>query len=169
MEKEIWKDIPQYEGYYQVSNLGRVRGLDRVVSGRWGTHSLKGKVMRLSSDGRYLIITLRKLNKKRMFSVHSLVAMAFLGHVPNVRSGLVVDHIDEDKTNNSVNNLQVVTHRVNLSRRGGSSEYVGVSWHKTKKKWGSSIRIDGKGKHLGYFENEIEASEAYQNYLKNNL
>ena len=163
MEKEIWKDIPQYEGQYQASNLGRVRSLDRVVVNSNGiVRSLKGKVMKQSCGGGYLQVA---LNSKRTKRVHQLVAMAFLGHVPCGHK-LVVDHMDDDKHNNKLSNLKIDTNRGNLSRRGGSSKYVGVTWCKPNKKWRAQIRVGGKGYALGYFTNEIDAYKAYQKKLK---
>jgi alkyl hydroperoxide reductase subunit AhpF len=93
--------------------------------------------------------------------------MAFLGHVPNGQK-LVVDHIDGDKLNNNLNNLQVITNRENTSkdRSGGTSKYVGVSWSKQNKKWKAQIRIDGKQIYIGHFTNDIDASQAYQKKLK---
>lgn len=162
MEKEIWKDIPQYEGCYQASSLGRVRSLDRIVVNSNGiVRSLKGKVIKQSGNDGYLQVALSGKTKR----VHQLVAMAFLGHVPCGHK-LVVDHMDDDKHNNRLDNLEVLTNRGNLSRRGGSSKYVGVTWCKPNKKWRAQIRIDGKGYALGYFTNEIDAYNAYKNRLK---
>ena len=170
MEKEIWKAIPTYIGY-EASNLGRVRSLDREVTTSNSVRKYKGLLMsqsiiRCGSAG-YLSVSLNKVGKRMTHRVHQLVAMAFLGHVPNGHDK-VVDHIDGDRLNNNVNNLQVITQRENSSKdkRGGSSKYVGVTWCKPNKKWRAQINIDGKVKYLGDFTNEIDASEAYQNYLK---
>jgi len=159
MKKEIWKGIPNYDNY-EVSDLGRVRSLDRVGSdGR----RLKGKVLRVHNCFKgYRRVTIKVSTKY----VHQLVAMAFLGHVPNGHS-LVVDHIDNDKLNNKPSNLQITTPRHNTSKdRVGTSNYTGVSWAKTKNKWVSRIRINGRLIYLGYFINELEASKAYQKKLK---
>jgi hypothetical protein len=98
--------------------------------------------------------------------MHQLVAITFLGHNTNGHK-IVVDHINGDKLNNKVENLQVITNRANLSKdkKGGSSKYVGVNWNNAAKKWQSRILIDGNRRNLGYFANELEASEAYQNRL----
>ena len=104
------------------------------------------------------------LNRKSKL-VHQLVAMAFLSHV-QCGHKLVVDHEDEVKTNNKLSNLKIDTNRGNLSRRGGSSEYVGVYWYKASEKWASKIGVGGKQIHLGYFTNEIDAHNAYQKKLK---
>ena len=64
----------------------------------------------------------------------------------------------------NVNNLEIVTNRVNSNRKHlkSTSKYTGVSWHKNEKKWQVMFRIDNKLKHFGYFENEIDAKNVYQ-------
>ena len=157
IKEEVWKEVPNYEDY--------------MVSDRGGVKSMKygrERLMRLSSNQYgYLLLNLSKEGKRKVFRVHKLVAMAFLNHVPCGHK-LVVDHIDGNRTNNHLSNLQVITNRENTSkdRRGGSSRYVGVSWNKQHKKWEVHIHVNGKRKYLGVFTNEIEASEAYQNKLK---
>lgn len=166
---EEWRDIKDYEGYYQVSNLGRVKSLARVIeskSGYWYAKReefLNGSV---DSNG-YILITLINKNKKHK-RLHQLVAEAFLNHTPNGHK-IVVDHIDNDKSNNRVDNLQLITTRENNSKdkKNKTSKYTGVSWNKKSNKWVAHIKINGKSKHLGYFENEDEASEAYQKALRN--
>ena len=164
---EIWKDIKGYEGYYQVSNLGNVKSLSRVDSiGR----PLKEKSLKGSLDVfGYLCFDFRKNNKRKIFKVHQLVAVAFLGHKINGYKGLIVDHIDNDKLNNKLENLQLITARYNCSKdkKRKSSKYTGVCWEKRRCKWMSRIHIGGKTKFLGYFTNELEAAEAYQTALKN--
>lgn len=92
---EIWKDIPDYEGLYQVSNLGRVKGL------------IRGKILKQSilTNG-YLNVWLSKDGRVKIKRVHRLVAMAF---IPNPDNKPQVNHIDKDVTNNCVNNLEWVT------------------------------------------------------------
>jgi len=169
MEKEIWKDIPGYEGLYQVSDLGRVRSLDRVVpNGRHGgTRKLKGKVLKAWPNSfSYLHVNLCKDGKCKPTKVHKLVAMAFLNHEPCGHKE-VVDHIDNDKSNNRLDNLQLITSRENVSKDKPicTSKYTGVYWFKRTKKWHAQILINSKRKHLGYFTDEYEAHLAYQNEL----
>lgn len=159
MDKEIWKSVPNYMGY-EVSNLGRVRSLDRTSP---KGYNVKGKVLnQYYGGGGYLQVGLNK----RPFYVHQLVAIAFLGHVPNGRL-IVVDHMDNNKLNNNLNNLQVVTQRENASkdRRNKTSRFTGVSWYKWRKTWVVHIRVNGKNVTLGYFKNEIDAHNAYQKKL----
>ena len=156
---EIWKDIVDYEGLYQVSNLGRVKSF------KWN----KDKILKGGIDltGYYLVV-LHKNRLRKTKRIHQLVSVAFLNHIPNGYE-LVVDHINDDKIDNRVENLQLVTQRENAYKKQGnySSQYKGVCWHKQTKKWVAHITINGKLKHLGLFINEKDASNAYKNKLKN--
>jgi len=129
--EEIFKDIPGYYGMYQISNLGGVKSLARIVKHRGNNRALKEKIMRKSIDskGYYMVWLSRDGNRKNRL-VHQLVAEVFLNHV---RCGytLVVNHKDFNKLNNSVENLEIVTARENSNRKHikSSSQYTGVSWH----------------------------------------
>jgi len=168
MSEEILKDVKGYEGLYKVSNLGRVKSLDRRVVSRGGTRLVKGKLLKNNLDHYgYLNVTLSNSGKTTTKKVHKLVAIAFLNHTP-CGSELVVNHIDINKTNNNVENLEIVTTRENSNQKHlkSSSKYVGVHWKKSRNKWQSTIRINGVKKHLGSFDCEIEAHQAYQKALK---
>ena len=93
--------------------------------------------------------------------------IAFLNHIPRGLE-LVVNHKNFIRTDNRVENLEIVTNRENCNKKHlkSSSQYVGVSWAGDRKKWFSSIAIDGKLKNLGRFKTELEAHEAYQNALE---
>lgn len=115
---EIWKDVPGYEGQYQVSNEGRVKSLARVVSvprNRWGRRSVRSvneAVMSLQKDRRNRIfVALRRDGKSKRFTVASLVAAAFIGPRPE---GLLVLHGDGDSTNNHADNLRYGDHAANM-------------------------------------------------------
>lgn len=96
--KEIWKDVEGYENLYQVSNLGRVKALGN------GICNSKEKILKAAKDaGGYLRIALSKYGKKKFYMVHRLVASAF---IPNPYSLPQVNHRDEDKTNNTIQNLE---------------------------------------------------------------
>tara|TARA_R110000868_G_scaffold155912_1_gene382541 strand:+ start:2566 stop:3096 length:531 start_codon:yes stop_codon:yes gene_type:complete len=159
-ENEIWKDVKHYEGLYKVSNLGRVKSL------RCNKEKLlKGS---LSHDG-YRQFTLQCVKRKKynVWQSHFIVAITFLNHVRN-GADIVVDHIDHDKTNNRLDNLQLITHRENLTKdkNGGSSKYPGVWWRKDRCKWGAQIHIKGERFYLGMFTCELAAAKAYENKLK---
>ncbi len=104
---EIWKDIKGFEGYYQISNLGSVRSLDRFD----GVNYRKGQPIKptLKHNG-YLQVGLRKHNKRKYILVHRLVAIHFIDNPKNKKQ---VNHIDCNKKNNKVNNLEWVTSREN--------------------------------------------------------
>ena len=111
MYKEIWKDIVGYEGLYQVSNLGKVRSLDRTYtqkarSGSVLAHTYKGCVLKPNNVGGYLQVNLQKHKKRNDQKIHRLVAQAF---IPNLENKREVNHIDGDKTNNNADNLEWVT------------------------------------------------------------
>lgn len=167
--EEIWEDVPNYKGLYQISSFGRARSLPREwVSGRGTRRKHNGKILKQSKNGRgYYHVTLSKEGKVKTKKIHQLVAMAFLGHKPD--DHLVCDHINNDKLNNRVSNLQLITQRENTSKDkiGYTSKYTGVSWSKKLSKWCSNIRINGQCIHLGYFDNEEEAGEMYQLALSN--
>tara|TARA_R110002050_G_C8577260_1_gene483283 strand:+ start:32 stop:514 length:483 start_codon:yes stop_codon:yes gene_type:complete len=158
---EIYKDIKGYEGMYQVSNLGNVKSLKR--KGCLKDRMLKGTINNLG----YSVYNFSGKQKK----THQLVAIAFLNHTPNGYNGLVVDHIDSNRLNNELSNLQLISQRLNTSKdkKNCSSKYTGVCWCKRSSKWLSSIRIKGKSKSLGYFTNELDASNKYQEALKKTL
>lgn len=87
------------------------------------------------------------------------------------KQGLVVDHIDGNGLNNQRSNLRICTTEENLwnarkKTTTSSSKFKGVSWHKVRSKWQSQIMSKGKSKHLGYFDNELDAAKAYQEEKK---
>lgn len=104
--EEVWRPVVGYEGYYIVSNLGRVKSVDRIVhhSGMF-SRAQKGNelVIRTSSTGHYSTVMLSKENKKKQAKVHRLVAMAFLDNPNNYQE---INHKDENKQNNCVDNLE---------------------------------------------------------------
>lgn len=151
---ENWKPIPGYEGIYEASTLGRLKSIcrNKILD----THMYKG----------YPKIVLSKNKIRKTYRVHQLIAMTFLNHKPNGMK-MTVNHKDFNRTNNRVDNLEIVSHRTNANQahRPSVSKYTGV--HKNSgKKWRARIHINGENKHLGYFNTEQEASAAYQKALK---
>lgn len=114
--EEIWKDIKNYEGLYQISNLGRVRSLDRVVNSSGGrVQKIKGKIMAICYNKRINVyeVHLHKDNKRKCFKVHRLVAEAFIENDDPVNK-TTVNHIDGNRENNRVDNLEWLSYSDNL-------------------------------------------------------
>ena len=101
-----------------------------------------------------------------------VVVMGMHRQVIKAPDGLLVDHINNNGLDNRKANLRLATHRQNncnrlyAKRTGSHSKYIGVSWHKYKKKWYAQISFNGKRKHIGYFHDEIEAGKAYDKAAK---
>ena len=111
--EEIWKDIPQYEGYYQVSNYGNFRSIDRIVKYKnFGTRKYPGKYLltETAKDG-YKRIVLMKDGIKKRYQAHRLVALTF---IPNPDNKSIINHIDGNKGNNIVSNLEWCTASENM-------------------------------------------------------
>ena len=102
----------------------------------------------------------KKGSKQFMLLSHRMLYYLHHGELPEI-----LDHIDGNKLNNSINNLRAVTSSQNSmnrkSRSNSSSNYLGVSWYKKYKKWQASIKYSSKQKNLGYFTCEKEAARAY--------
>ncbi len=155
----IWRDIPGYEGHYQISDKGLVKSL------KWGKERiLKPRYMR-----GYQNVWLSKDGNTKSIQVHQLVTMAFLGHTPNGMS-VTVDHINGVKDDNRPENLRLVSHRENIHayyrQAPSTSRYVGVSWDKKTGKWTAQIYVNKKDIYLGRFVCEDKAAKAYQDAAK---
>ena len=169
MENEEWRDVKGYEGIYQVSNLGRVKSLPReICNGRRCIISKERFLKAGINNNGYETVVLCKNKDQKSKKVHKLVAVEFLNHTP-CGYELVVDHINDVKTDNRVENLQLVTARFNVRKTPKehySSKFKGVSLDKKSNKWLAQIRVNGKKKNLGLFTCELEASEKYQEELE---
>jgi hypothetical protein len=161
---EIWKKVIGYENYYEVSNYGRIRSIPCYRPFKSGVKVYRQKYLKPSLVNGYERITLYKDKKYVKILVHVLVAKHF---IPNPNNYDQINHKDFNRTNNKVDNLEWVNHRMNqvhsLSRRSTSSIYPGVSYCKKNSKWLSKIQHKKKQTYLGYFLTE---EEAYQAYLK---
>lgn len=109
---EEWRDIPEYEGFYQVSNLGNVRSVTRTLLYNTGKYyTIRGKIRKQHKDSHgYYTVTVSKNNKQYRKWVHRLVAAAFL---QNYIDDMVINHIDGCKSNNCISNLEVCTSKEN--------------------------------------------------------
>ena len=159
---ENWKDIKDYEGLYQVSNLGRVRNIKL-------NNQLKPSI---NTNG-YYRVSLRKNGKDQGFKVHRLVAIHF---IDNPLNNPVINHINGDKSDNTMNNLEWVTYRENschgFINKDVSSKFTGVNNGRTKKSkndtWRARICVNGKNVELGSYKTQEEAYNARVKYEQEN-
>jgi len=168
-EPEVWKPIPDYEGIYEISSWGRVKGLDRFKkSSKYTFHIYKGRILKPDNRNNYLQVLLCKNYIKKWFKIHIIVCAVFCS---NKHLLGVVNHIDTDTLNNYYKNLEKISQRENTahyhkSRTDKASKYIGVTFEKKRNKWKSSIYYQGKAKNLGRYYTQEEAHQAYLNALK---
>ena len=117
--EEIWKSVDGFEGYYEISNLGNLRSVDKYIRiGRYkGLKHFPSKILSPSiNNSGYKIYALSKPGSKLVCrTIHRMVAAAF---IPNPHNLSDVNHIDENKNNNSVDNLEWVSHKENMIHSG---------------------------------------------------
>lgn len=102
-----------YEGLYQISNLGRVKSLPKLMTNGKGNYYRKERILKpITQDAGYFTVTLYKDRKDTMYYIHKLVAEAF---IPNLNNLPIINHKDEDKHNNRVDNLEWCTDEYNLN------------------------------------------------------
>ena len=135
MQNECWKPIKDYEGIYEVSNYGRVKSLERVIynSGtKNGLYTIHEKIIKQRINKKrhgYCELSLHKNGKEKRFKVHRLVAEAF---IPNPNNLPEVNHIDGNKENNTLSNLEWVTssenqkHRHLIGNKKTSNRHIGM-------------------------------------------
>lgn len=122
--KEIWKDVPGYEGYYQASNLGRVKGVERTIVDSCGIKKVrKERILQpiVTRDG-YLSTKLSKDGKSIRFFVQRIIAMTFLG-CKDYNDNWEVNHKDMNRENNMIDNLEWVTHQDNVKYSAEKGKY----------------------------------------------
>ncbi len=141
--KEVWKDIPELKGY-ETSNTGNVRSKDRLVLNKRTNkfHSLKGKeIKKFKNKQGYYRATLSIDGIAKTYLVHKIVWEAFNGPISD---GMEINHINEDKTDNRIENLELVTHKENLNW-GTRNERVKEKQknNKTKSKCVLQYSLDG--------------------------
>ena len=146
MSNEIWQDIKGYEGIYQVSNIGRIKSLARET--RNGSCK-KEKILKTQIDKKgYLTIDLRKNKQRKSYKVHRLVALAFIQNLDNKPQ---INHIDGNKRNNKIENLEWCT----------NSENQIHSYKNNLKETKRIIQYDLKGNFIKEWESAIEVSKYY--------
>lgn len=178
-DNEIWKEIPNFEGYYEASNKGKIRSMQRSVpNSEKGSRLSKAKEIAQNSTTRsnYLYVQLWKHNKVHRMSVHRMVALTF---IPNPLSKSEVNHIDGNKINNLVDNLEWVTSSENkrhafkiglrkndahVAKQIGTkynavSKYHNVTYDKSRNQWKASIKVEGKMLFQKRFKYEDDAAK----------
>ncbi|TXK26546.1 hypothetical protein FVR03_21730 [Pontibacter qinzhouensis] len=160
METEIFKDIPGFEGIYQVSNFGRVKSLK--------FNKVKMLILTLDAAG-YPRTGLSVNGKYKSYKVHRIVAQVF---IPNPDNKPFLDHINGNRADNRIENLRWVSHRENGRNQTvhrsnkGTSKFYGVSWHTRDEIWISQIKIGYQNLYLGCFKQEEDAAKAYDKALE---
>lgn len=165
-EQEMWKDIPGYEGRYQVSTLGNVKSINRRQLNVWGSYSTYPDrlLTPITSSQGYKHVILYRDNNKKVKSIHQLVALTF---IPRVNGKTDVNHKNGIKHDNHLSNLEWSNDRENVThafkRKKTSSKYTGVCRH--GEKWMAYIDINGKRRYLGKHSSEEQAANAYKKAL----
>lgn len=152
---ELWKDIPDYEGIYQVSNTGKVRGVERIDS---NSMPHKERILKaiLTPNG-YLHVHISKNNIGKWLLVHRLVAEAFC-EKPNGCD--IVNHIDNNRENNEASNLEWTTYKGNMQH---ASKQGRMHYNPKNLKRAQELRkkpvIAIKGDEILYFESAMDAEK----------
>ena len=161
MDKEEWRDIAGYEGLYQVSNMGRVKSLERTVTRKNGRKlSVKEWILKPETiHNGYLRVALEDSGKRKRFLIHRLVCEAFL---ENPKNKPEVNHINEDKSDNRACNLEWVTKEENINH-GTRNARVGKAVSKALSKPVGQYTRDGKLIKVWQSTKEVERQLGFAN------
>lgn len=152
---EIWRNIRGYDGLYMVSNCGRVKTLHATDS---YPHNKDGILQNNASSNGYSMVALCKKGIIKRFLVHRLVAEAF---IPNPNRLPVVNHKDENKSNNNASNLEWVSQKQNLLHSNVLKKMKTASVKKQQK---PVLMYDRKGKFICEYESITMAAKAIGSY-----
>jgi len=165
------KPIKGYEGLYSVSNYGYVISEEK----EWSTgtnnniHRKSKSILKYTLSRGYKLVSLCRHGKVKAASIHRIVWDHF-GDQPRNGRKLQVDHIDNNKLNNRINNLQLLSCSQNVAKyyktQKLTSKYTGVYLVKSINKWRARIMLNGVRTHLGDYALEIDAHIAYQKELE---
>lgn len=153
---EEWRDIEGYEGLYQISNLGRVKSLERIDG---NNHPVKEKIIKpYKTIGGYIQICLWKNGKVKHFQIHRLVAQAF---IPNPNNLPECNHKDENPLNNCADNIEWCDHKYNIN--------YGTRTEKASEKMKGHIVLQETRKKIGEAQKGKKLSEEHKNILSKAL
>lgn len=167
---EKWRDIPTWEGFYQVSTCGRVKSLTRtsIIKTQFKEYQRQklGQILslRLGTTG-YPMVTLSANNRRETQPIHKLVAVTFLNHIPCGHKE-VVDHIDGNPKNNHISNLRLISNRENTSTKTSASGITGVKLVPSGRYQARAYK-KGKVVYLGTYNSAQEAEKAYRDCIQN--
>lgn len=153
---ETWKDIEDYCGCYQVSNLGRIKSLDRLIWNGVKYIQILGRIKKTKTDVKgYEVVVLSKNGREKVVKVHRLVATAF---IPNDMKLPQVNHRDGNKRNNCVDNLEWCTNKENSDHaiRTGLANYE--TWMKSRQK--KVAMLGSQGEVLQVFDSITDAAKS---------
>ena len=152
------EEFKKIEGYdnYEISNMGNVRNIDTNRNLKPGINSCG-----------YYNVDLYKEGTRKTLKIHRLIGFHF---IPNPDNLPYIDHIDRNRTNNSISNLRWISKSNNnrniTKRQNTSSKFIGVTFSKREGKYRAQIRFDNKVKNIGYYDKEEEAGRAFDNFVK---
>jgi len=159
---ELWKPVKNYEGFYEASNFGNIKSVDKIVICKDGRKYFQaGRILKQGSGKSYLNVNLSKNGNSKTKDVHRIIAETFC----EGDNKLDVDHINGIKTDNNSNNLRFVTTSQNLRNQHIKIKgYVFVK-RNLKKPYQGQASLNGKRIHLGMFESAELAKKAHSNFL----
>ena len=143
---ENWLKVSDYDIVYEVSNMGRIR-------------NAKGKTLGSAGSDGYVHLITKRNGKMVNIRIHKIVWKYFKGDVPN---GYEIDHINGDKADNRIDNLQLLNHKDNtIKSLKTTSGITGINWDKTKQRWAAQITLNGVRYRVGYRRTIEDALIAY--------
>lgn len=160
-QEEIWKEVPDYEGVYSVSNIGNVKSVDHYCEGRKGSGKQTGRILKSQKSHKgYLRVSLSRNKVKFTTGVHRLVAQSF---IPNPENKPQVNHINGIKTDNRVENLEWATNKENQKHaiENKLTTYNTCERHHASKLTNEQVVIARMSFAMGVFTNK-ELSEKYR-------
>lgn len=173
LPNEVWVDIPNYKGLYQVSNLGRVKSMARLLNRGRGQYLRPPIILKapINGHGYHQVTLYDKDGKGSIFGVHQLVAMCFIDNPKDYND---IDHINTIKTDNRVENLRWCTRKMNMNNpitkeylNGKKRLYCKEEWYIQKQRYSQPhskkvVQLDVNGKELHVWDTISEAARSVE-------